>query len=371
MSLRFSSSATRVLASALALGSIAHAQGIAVDLSGWQPIQYELNSQPDASWDLQPGNTAVLQSVNADAAILLSDFDAVGQEINGTWSVQTNSDDDFMGFVFGYQDRGHYYLFDWKKGSQSFSGNFAEVGMSLKVVSMPPNTDPTLDDLWPTNGSANVTLLEHNTIPWVSSTDYEFTLNFVPGTIEISVSEGGTVLDSWVVNDSTYTNGEFGFYNYSQGQVLYQGFNRQGTPTLYCDAKTNSQGCLPALSFSGFASVTDTAPFTVSATNLVNRRFSTMMLSASGRDSTPFQGGTLCLGGALMNTPVQSTGGTSTGRDCTGTFAIDINDYLQTTMPMGLVEGVVVTGQVFYRDPFHSDGTGYGLTDAIEFTILP
>lgn len=358
-------------AAALLLAPGAFAQGVPVDLSNWQTIQYELNSQPDASWDLQPGNTSVLQSVNSDASIFLSDFDAVGQEITGTWSVQTTSDDDFMGFVFGYQDRGHYYLFDWKQTSQNFSGDFAEVGMSLKVVDMPPNTDPTQDDLWPTNGSANVTLLQHNTIPWADNTSYEFTLTFNPGTIEITVREAGQVLDSWLVNDSTYVDGEFGFYNYSQGQVLYQGFNRVGAPEIHCVGKTNSQGCLPALSFTGFASMTDTTPFVISADNLVNRRFSTLMLSLAGRNNAPFQGGTLCIGAPFTNAPVQLTGGTPMGLDCSGTYTLDFNDYLQTVAPTGFVAGAVVNGQVFFRDPDNADGTGYGLTDAIEFTILP
>ncbi|MEO0661127.1 MAG: hypothetical protein AAFZ87_06295, partial [Planctomycetota bacterium] len=71
---------------ALGLPAAAFAQGgLPVDLSTWQVIQYQFNSQPDASWDLQTGNTAVLQSVNSDASIFLSDFDSVGQEINGTW----------------------------------------------------------------------------------------------------------------------------------------------------------------------------------------------------------------------------------------------------------------------------------------------
>ena len=33
--------------------------------------------------------------------------------------------------------------------------------------------------------------------------------------------------------------------------------------------------------------------------------------------------------------------------------------------------GDTVDAQVFYRDPMHSDGTGFGLTEAVEFVILP
>ena len=346
------------------------AQGQLIDLSTWQTIQYELNSQPDASWDLQPGNTAVLQSVNSDASIYLSDFDAAGQEIRGTWRVETGSDDDFMGFVFGYQDRGHYYLFDWKQNTQSFGGHVAEEGMSLKIVSMPAGVDPTLDDFWPTAGSPNVTVPLHNTIPWVDFVDYEFVLNWVPGMIEITVLEAGVVLESWQLADSTYTDGSFGFYNYSQGDVLYQGFTQQGVPEIYCTAKTNSIGCTPVLDFTGYASATDPNPFNITATFLVNGKNGVLFYSLNGREATPFGGGTRCITPPFLRVPVMSTAGISGPPDCSGVLTFDFNAWLQSGAAPVMV-GDQVNAQYFYRDPMHPDGTGYGLTEAIEFFVLP
>lgn len=358
------------LAAAAALVGAAAAQGQPIDLSSWTQIQYEFNSQPDASWDLQPGNTSVLQSVNADASIFLSDFDAGGQEIQGTWSVETSSDDDFMGFVFGYQDRGQFYLFDWKQRSQSFSGNSAELGMTLKVVNMPPGMDPTDDDLWPSTSGPNVTVLQHNTIPWDEFTDYDFTLSWVPGTIEITVMEGAIVLESWVVSDSTFTSGEFGFYNYSQGDVLYQGFTRQGVPDTYCTAKLNSESCLPVVGFTGYASMTDPASFDIEATMLINNSFGVLMYGLGGRADVPFGGGTLCIEGPRMHLPVQSTMGNPGAPDCSGSLSVDFNAFLQGGSST-LMAGTQVNAQFFYRDANHLDGTGYGLSDGIEFMILP
>jgi len=347
------------------------AQAQIIDLSTWTPVQYELNSQPDASWDLQPGNTAVLQSVNSDAAIFLSEFDAAGQEIRGTWRVNTSGDDDFMGFVFGYQGRGQYYLFDWKQSSQSFAGDFAEVGMSLKIVQMPAGSDPTQDDLWPTAGTANVSVPLHNTIPWDEFIDYEFVLNWIPGRIEITVLEGSTVLENWVLNDSTYTSGAFGFYNYSQGDVLYQSFTQEGVPEIYCNAKTNSQGCTPMLAVNGFGSLSDTNPFDLSATMLINNQFGLLFYSLDGPAATPFQGGTLCIEPMLRYTPVQMTGGNAGGADCSGTLDFDFNQWLQGGNDPSIVAGTRVNAQFFYRDPMNPDGTGYGLTEAVEFFVLP
>ncbi|MFT5477311.1 MAG: hypothetical protein ACI8Y8_002657 [Planctomycetota bacterium] len=354
-------------AAAVTLASAALAQGQLIDLSTWQPIQYEFFSQADASWDLQPGNTSVIQSVNADASIFLSDFDAVGQTIQGTWRVETGADDDFMGFVFGYQGRGQYYLLDWKGASQ----NTADVGMSLKIVQMPVGMDPTSGDLWPTAGSANVTVPLHNTVPWVAFVDYEFELTMVPGNIEITVREGTTVLEHWVLADSTYTSGQFGFYNYSQGPILYQGFTQESVATIYCDAKVNSQGCLPILATMGDASFSDTTPFEITATMLINNRNGMLFYGLAGRAAVPFGGGTLCVAGPLLRAPIQRTGGNAAGLDCSGSLSIDINALLQGGGAATIMAGDQVNAQFFYRDPQHADGTGYGLTEGVEFVVLP
>ena len=220
--------AAAALGGVLCSGSV-FADPVPIDLGSWTVVQYELNSQPDASWSLSNGNTTATQSVNADASILLSNFDITGQEIAGSWRVNTSSDDDFMGFVFGYQDRGHYYLFDWKQLDQSDPSGLAEAGMSVKSVHK-ASGDPTTADLWPTAGSANVTTLLHNDIPWVDFVDYDFRLNFTPGLFEIEVSQAGTVLQNWILADSTYMDGLFGFYNYSQGPVIYNGFTQDLDP---------------------------------------------------------------------------------------------------------------------------------------------
>lgn len=354
----------------LTLAGAASAQSTPIDLSTWTTIQYEFNSQPDANWALQPGNTAVLQTINSDASIFLSDFDAAGQEINGTWRCETTSDDDFMGFVFGYQGRGQYYLFDWKKLNQSFLG-FAEQGMTLKVVHTPLGTDPTGSDLWPTAGSANVTTLLHNTIPWVTNVSYDFKLLYTTGNIEITVTQNGQVLQHWNVADTTYADGKFGFYNYSQGSVRYEGFTQQDVITYYCTAKVNSQGCLPALDTAGFPSMSDAAPFQIFATQLVNQMNADLFVSQTGKAALPFNGGTLCLVAPLIDTPLGHTGGATVGFDCSGSLTFDLNALLQSGGVPGVVAGDTVWAQYFYRDVPHADGKGTGLTAGLELLVQP
>ncbi|MET0645080.1 MAG: RHS repeat-associated core domain-containing protein [Pyrinomonadaceae bacterium] len=226
-------------ATELLLGAVPTGGGEIVSLVPWTSTQYDLNTQPNANWVKDATNTIVTQTVNADPSFFLSDFNLSNAQMEGTWRVNTTTDDDFVGFVFGYQNAGHFYLFDWKQGSQNDPLGFAERGMSLKVFS----ADTALGggDFWPTAGNgARVRTLYHNTVGWAEFTDYQFTLQFHPGEIHIIVKRGATVLADFTVNDATYTNGRFGFYNYSQEQVRYSGFRRlslaQGTYTYDVEA---------------------------------------------------------------------------------------------------------------------------------------
>ena len=214
------------------LAAQGQAASVPVDLSAWSVVQYEFHAQPNANWVLSEGDTVATQTVNADASILLSDFDIAGTALDGSWRVNTSGDNDFMGFVFGYQGRGSFYLFDWKQTNQSAYSAYAECGMSVKVVDTTPTggADPTAQDLWNGAGGPNVTTLRHNTIPWLDYTDYQFHLAFFPGTFQIEVKQGATVLESWSVDDDTYVYGQFGFYNFSQGSVRYAGFTREDDP---------------------------------------------------------------------------------------------------------------------------------------------
>lgn len=214
------------------------AESAIIDLSGWSVVQYNQNDQGAANWVLSGGNTVARQTLNADSSILLSDFDATDTVINGTWKVDSGSDDDFMGFVFGYQNSGKFYLFDWKQGTQDGGTGYglAEQGMSIKTVNFSTMGVPEARLLWPTAGGStangSVTSLYHNTTSYNDFTDYNFHLEFHPGQFTIEVRQGVNLLLSTTLNDNTYTSGKFGFYNYSQDNVVYQGFTLDSAPPV-------------------------------------------------------------------------------------------------------------------------------------------
>jgi hypothetical protein len=174
-------------------------------------VQYEFGQQSDATWATCAGGTAATQATNADASILLADVDATNTVLRGT--MRAGNAPDYMGLVIGYQDRGSYYLFDWKRVTASFADfGQADVGMSLRIVDTLDGADPTGADLWGSVDSANVTTLRDNDLPWAANTTYEYTVRFTPGQIDIDIHQDEVLIESWSVADSTFTGGGFGVY---------------------------------------------------------------------------------------------------------------------------------------------------------------
>ncbi|MEZ6101666.1 MAG: putative Ig domain-containing protein [Pirellulaceae bacterium] len=199
----------------------------AIDLRSWSVGAVYSSGDPDPQWTPSEDGTSITQALNAKPSILLSPFDVSNETIEGIWQVgNTARDDDFIGFAFGYQDSGHFYLFDWKKVTQGFFGVTAEAGMSVKLIS---SDSPVLGaELWGTNGvNGRVTTLFHNSVPWDPNIPYRFVLESTTNGFNIVVSRGAQILDTFTIDDPVYRGGRFGFYNFSQPQVTYSGFARQ------------------------------------------------------------------------------------------------------------------------------------------------
>ena len=231
----------RTLAGALLMVATTTAIAAPLDLSSWTALTLDFpGGQPAGNWALEPGNQAVVQTVNADPSFYLNNLNQTAFTIDGTWQVLPagNGDDDYMGFVFGYQNSSNFYLFDWKQGNQSYQGAFANAGMTIKKFEGATGDgllDLSLAEFWsnnvPTFGDMTVLATNQGAgTGWADNTLYDFHLDFLqnPNEIHIIVSQGLTTLWDVTVIDSTFSSGEFGFYNYSQQSVRYAGFEQTG-----------------------------------------------------------------------------------------------------------------------------------------------
>ena len=230
-----------------------NAQPLKLDsLSGWREVGWGFNSN-GWNWSVGQGDTLVEQTINGPGTAYYHDSIYGSYVIEGTWRVSSASgDDDNMGFIFGYQDRFHFYLFDWKMAAQNSVGHegpstppfHMPEGFVLKVLAAEAPDTFVNQDMGTAVDTLNATILHVDTGDgrgWAYNTPYYYTLDFRPGRINISVRDLHSELINFTVLDSTYLNGRFGFFNRSQSHVTYSGFRRSLVSD--CDLSTTDE-CL-------------------------------------------------------------------------------------------------------------------------------
>ncbi len=137
-----------------------------------------------------------------------------------------------------------------------------------------------------------------------------------------------------------------------------------GGPQVYCTAKVNSLGCLPAIQHNNFAPSVSGPPLVVFATSALGEQ-NGLLFWGTLPGSFPFLGGTLCIGSSLTRAQIQQSGGNAAS--CSGTLYFAWSAaYLAD---QGLVAGNAVYCQFWYRDP--SDVDTVGLTNALSFQLVP
>ena len=201
-----------------------------VDLSTW-------GSEGDGTWNTQSGNSSVLQSQNGYPTVYFeSGNNARGTQLSGEITVQTSSDDDFIGFVLGYQagelastsTNSDFWLIDWKQGNQGL----ANKGLSLSHVTDSSNVG-SHTDFWSHSGGVTE-VARGNTLGdtgWSDYTAYSFDIVFTDQLIQVYVNNLLELnVTAAAAGVSEFADGAFGFYNYSQSSVLYSSIEETVAP---------------------------------------------------------------------------------------------------------------------------------------------
>lgn len=221
---------------ALAVGAAATAGAAApVDLSSW--IENGNPNNNAGTWNLESGNNGVLQTINGTPTVFHNNQNSQGNALAGTIEVRTTSDDDFVGFVLGYQDgevnstSADFWLIDWKKGAQD--GQTAGLALSHVFGDLSSTNTGTGGPWWQHDAPVSEVQRATNlaTTGWASAVEYAFDLIFRPELIEVKVNDVTELSFSSVDNGGVlFADGAFGFYNFSQANVRYAGITEEVLP---------------------------------------------------------------------------------------------------------------------------------------------
>ena len=136
-------------------------------------------------------------------------------------------------------------------------------------------------------------------------------------------------------------------------------------PVAYCQGKVNSQGCTPAISWTGTPKLSS-GNFKLAGSSFVNQK-SGLLLYGFDADNAPFQGGTLCIGAPVKRSPFLWTGGSTSGSNCSGVLSFDFAAWANSGADPSLDPGQVVYAQFMARDPQAAQAVA--LSNAVQFVL--
>lgn len=195
-----------------------------IDLTdGW-------TAEGEGVWTVQPGGDSVLQSLNLRPTVFHNGTDSQGMMLSGTISVNTTADNDFVGFVLGYQAGDlfspdpDYLVIDWRQSAQPLGGCISQAGLSVARVTgaIARAGDPSFFGNTACKDGMGVQELARGAtlgnVGWNDFQEYAFDLIFTSDLVQVIVDG---ILEISLAGD--FSDGAFGFYNSSQEQVLYAG----------------------------------------------------------------------------------------------------------------------------------------------------
>ncbi|TNN02015.1 hypothetical protein fugu_009502 [Takifugu bimaculatus] len=204
----------------------------------------EGDAQIDPNWVVLNQGMEIIQTMNSDPGLAVGYTAFNGVDFEGTFHVNTVTDDDYAGFIFGYQDSSSFYVLMWKQTEQLYWQSLpfkalATPALQLKAVKSRTGPGEFLRNaLWHTGdtlGEVKLLWKDPRNVGWRDRTSYRWQLSHRPqvGYIRVRLFEGtDMVADSGVVIDTTMRGGRLGVFCFSQENIIWSNLRYRCNDTV-------------------------------------------------------------------------------------------------------------------------------------------
>ncbi|XP_019632605.1 PREDICTED: cartilage oligomeric matrix protein-like [Branchiostoma belcheri] len=195
------------------------------DFRNYQTVNLAGSTDNLPVWEFLNEGSDIIQKVNSGPGLVLGSDYFGNLDYRGTFFVNTQIDDDFVGFVFSYQSNSRFYLMSWKQAGDSSGG---QAGVQLKLVNSVTGPGQALSlALWKSvevPGQTKLLWEDPSKVGWSYNTAYRWELKHRVdiGIIRFRLYSGSLlVVDSGDVLDASLRGGRLGVYCYSQENVIW------------------------------------------------------------------------------------------------------------------------------------------------------
>ncbi|KAI6650257.1 Thrombospondin-2-like [Oopsacas minuta] len=193
------------------------------------------SSQSDPVWRILAQGKEITQDLNSDPGLLLGNDRFGCVYFEGTFFVNTETDNDYAGFVFSFQSNRKFYLVTWKQEGQRYWANngYAYPGLSIKLVDSTTGPGPELRNaIWSSQdifSQTRVLWRDRSGTPWEDFKSYRVEITHLPQCdcrmrVVVHDSEG-IIIDSGWIRDCTLQGGKLGTFVFSQEAVIWSQLN--------------------------------------------------------------------------------------------------------------------------------------------------